>query len=226
MNEWRFIYKAIYVYGLPIIGGNCHKYYFCLLWQNMSSVATKVCLLRKNFCHDKIMFIVTKYFCPDERRILLQQNTCLLQENFCCCRKYNFCCDKKTLSQQKSYLWQLLPLIPPPPPPIHLHPPPAPIPPPTPSPYTQLLLPHPCDNNSYFKCCVLQGSKLTEAFCQWRLVATEWMNDSLYIYSIKSSTQNLVWSQCQIQYIHLGSHKLKVHFKWKKKREKKRHLCQ
>ena len=129
----------------------------------MSSVAAKVCLPRKNFCHDKSMFIVTKYFCHDERRVLLQQNTCLLQQNFCCCHKYHFCCDKTFVATKIILMAAPANDTSSPIPPIPL----------PPSPYTQLLLPHPCDNNSCFKCCVLQGSKLTEAFCQWRLVAAE-----------------------------------------------------
>ena len=50
-----------------ITGGSCHKYNFCRD-KNTSSVATKVCLLRQNFCHDKIVC----------RTLLLQQKTCFV----------------------------------------------------------------------------------------------------------------------------------------------------
>ena len=115
-----------------------------LSWQNTSFVATKVYLLRQNFCHDKIMFVTTKYFlttnichdkhmfvmmkvllwqayfCQDKRCVLSWQtcvfhnksklvmtnlllswqNMCFVMTNMCLC-----------LSQQKRYLWQLLPMI-------------------------------------------------------------------------------------------------------------------
>ena len=47
-----------------IIGGSCHKYYFCrdnsFVATNTSFVATNVCLSRQNICHDKHNFVVTK----------------------------------------------------------------------------------------------------------------------------------------------------------------------
>ena len=160
MNEDSYIYKAVYVYGLPIIGGNCYKYYLCLLWQNMSSVATKVCLPRKNLLWQNYVYCDT-IFLSWWKMCFVATNTCLLQQNFCCCHKYHFCCDKTfvaiemilTAAPANDTSSPIPPILPHPP-----HPPPSP-PSSPPSPYTQLLLPRPCDNNSYFKCCVLQGSK-------------------------------------------------------------------
>ena len=135
----------------------------CLLRQNMSFVVTKACLLQQNVYHNKIMFVMTKYFCRNKHmfvvtkvlsrqayfchdkrcvltrgksklvvtKLLSQQKLCLSQfVTTKVCQK--FCCDKNTfvatkdmfchdthvfvvtityLSQQKWYLWQLLPMI-------------------------------------------------------------------------------------------------------------------
>ena len=61
----------------------------CLFQQNMSFVATKVCLLRQNFCRDKIVFVVTKYFCCDKTMFVAT--------------KY-FCCDK-TCRDKHTFVW-------------------------------------------------------------------------------------------------------------------------
>ena len=74
-----------------IIGGSCHKHYFC---GDKSFVTTTTCCRKYHFCRDK-SFVTT--------------NTC--------CHKYHFCRDKhvfvatKLLSRQKWYLWQLPPVI-------------------------------------------------------------------------------------------------------------------
>ena len=43
----------------------------CLSQQNTSFVAIKVCLPQQNFCHNKIMFVVTKYFCHGKTFVII-----------------------------------------------------------------------------------------------------------------------------------------------------------
>ena len=106
-SSWEWI---VYLWPpTPIIGGICHKYYFCrhkffvktnvcLLWQNTSFVMTKVCLPWQNFCCNKHM-----YFCCDKRHVLSWQT--------------HVCHDKSKLVVtklfwwQKWYLWQFPPMI-------------------------------------------------------------------------------------------------------------------
>ena len=104
----------------------------CLSWQNVSFVATKVCLpqhlskiflsqqkfchdkylclLQKKFCHDKHTFVTTKLclswqmFCHD-KSMFVATNILLLQQKMC------FVTTNTCLSQQKRYLWQLPPMI-------------------------------------------------------------------------------------------------------------------
>ena len=84
------------------------KYQFCrdksFVATNML-VATKVSLSGQNFCHNKIMFVITKYFCCNET--FVRTNTCLSQQayfchdktcfvirNACLLRQKKACCDK------------------------------------------------------------------------------------------------------------------------------------
>ena len=71
----------------------------CLSRQNTSFVMTKVCLLRQNFCHDKIMFVATKYFCRDEHMFCRDKNTFVVT-------KHVFCRDKSKLVVTKVLSWQ------------------------------------------------------------------------------------------------------------------------
>ena len=91
-----------------ITGGSCHKYHFCrdkqvfiatnrcLSRQNMSFVATKVCLSGQNFCRDKHIFVATNvlplqaYFCPDKHVFVAT--------------KHVFCRDKSMLVATKMIL--------------------------------------------------------------------------------------------------------------------------
>ena len=77
----------------------------CLSQQNTSFVAIKVCLLQQNFCRNKIMFVVTKYFCHGKTFVvifyachdkhLLQQayfchdKQCVLSRQTCVCHNKN-----------------------------------------------------------------------------------------------------------------------------------------
>ena len=123
-----------------IIGGSCHKYHFCcnktfvyflsnktfvvtntcLSRQNTSFVERKVCLLRQNFSRDKLIFVMTKYFCRN-KHVFVATKVSLSWQNFCydiiVCFDIIVCCDKnmfattKLLSGQRLYLWQLPPMI-------------------------------------------------------------------------------------------------------------------
>ena len=46
------------------VGGSGYKYHFCR--NKHVFVTTNVCLPRQNFCCNKIMLVVTKYFCHDK----------------------------------------------------------------------------------------------------------------------------------------------------------------
>ena len=77
---------------ISTIGRSCHKYHFCCdnvfvatnmcLWQQYMS-----CCVKQNFCHDKIMFVTTKYF-------LSQQNFCHDKHVFIATK---FCHDKNDI---------------------------------------------------------------------------------------------------------------------------------
>ena len=83
----------------------------CLLWQNTSFVATKVCLSRQMFCRNKSMLDATNVLSWQifvaTNTILSQQNLCHGKLTFCCDKhmfvmtKHVFCCDKSILSWQK-----------------------------------------------------------------------------------------------------------------------------
>ena len=57
------------VWSRAIIGGNCHKYYFC---RDKSSVASNICCDKHNFVATKVLS-GQAYFCRDKTRLLPQQ---------------------------------------------------------------------------------------------------------------------------------------------------------
>ena len=77
-----------------IVGGSCHKCNFCC---DKSFVTTNMCLLRRKFCHNKHVFVVTKQlFCHDKSmfvatklcqdkydKMFVVTNIILSQQNFC-----------------------------------------------------------------------------------------------------------------------------------------------
>ena len=72
-----------------------------LSWQNKSFVTIKVCLPPQNFCHDKITFVVTKYFCCDKS--FATANICRDKHTF----NTSVCRDKSKLVATKLFLsWQ------------------------------------------------------------------------------------------------------------------------
>ena len=62
-----------------------------LLSQHMFITTTKICLSWQNVCRNKIMFVVTKYFCCDKA--------------FFCHDKDMFCHNKDTCLSQQRYLF-------------------------------------------------------------------------------------------------------------------------
>ena len=76
-----------------VIGGSCHKYDFFIAAKYLSW---------QKFCCNKNMFVTTKllswqaYFCSNKRRFVHNKHVFVVT---------------KLLSRQKSYLWQLLPVI-------------------------------------------------------------------------------------------------------------------
>ena len=96
--------KGMLIY---ITGGSCYKYNFCcdnsfvmtnmcLSRQNMSFVATEVCLSWQMFCHDKPV-LLQENICHDK---YLSRQIILSWQMFCCDKhtfvatKHIFCCDK------------------------------------------------------------------------------------------------------------------------------------
>jgi len=85
----------------------------CLLRQNMSFVVTKACLLQQNVCHDKIMFVMTKYFCRN-KHIFVVTKVLSRQAYFCHDKRCVLTRGKskllvtKLLSQQKLCLSQFV----------------------------------------------------------------------------------------------------------------------
>ena len=93
-----------------IIGGSCHKYLFCRnkSFVMTSFVATKVCLLWQNVCHDKIRFVATKYFfatkvfvttniCHEQTKVLLRQTYFCRDKRYVLSWQTHICHDKSKL---------------------------------------------------------------------------------------------------------------------------------
>ena len=80
---------------------------------SMSFVATRLLSRQTYACRDKIMFVAIKRF---SRQIFVAKNTCLSRQADCCLdkRQHTFVATKKNKKKtylQKSYLWQLPPVI-------------------------------------------------------------------------------------------------------------------
>ena len=79
------------------IGGSCHKYHFChnkhvIVATKQVFCHDKVWLPRQNFCRNKIMFVMTKYFWHDKSFVttsilLLWQKMCFVQAEQYCFKK-------------------------------------------------------------------------------------------------------------------------------------------
>ena len=78
----------------------CHNNSFVvtntgLLQQNTPFVMTKVCLPQQNSCHDKIMFVMTKYFWRNKHH---DKHSFVTTRDAFCCNKNMFVMTKVTLS--------------------------------------------------------------------------------------------------------------------------------
>ena len=106
-----------------IIGGSCHKYYFCHD-KNQKQKKLK-CLSRQTYfsqtrvCRDKSTLVASKLlleqcllrqtFCRD-KHCLSRLKTCFVATNTCLLRQIRVCRDK-TFVATKWYLWQFPPMI-------------------------------------------------------------------------------------------------------------------
>ena len=89
-HSWQAVWlgKLAYIVTqnhISTIGGTCHKYHFCC---NKKFVVTNMCLWqhvfchdKQNFCCDKIMFVMTKYFCCNNFR---HDKHMFVATKFCC----------------------------------------------------------------------------------------------------------------------------------------------